>query len=441
MKVCILCYRGNPFSGGQGIYLYYLTRELARLGHEVDVIVGPPYPEPLDGWARVYPVENLNLWGVYRREWIPAQPFDLFHGWNLVDFALTRLRFFPEPLTFSFRALSQLPRLMRRRGYDLVHDVQSLGYGMLAMKLFGVPLLTTVHHPLTIDRGEAFARNRNLNELFHTTVFYPVGMQGFVIRRFDRVITASQAGVEAIEQGFRVPRNRISVVPNGLDTDFFHNPGLWSREPTRLLFVGNSDDFKKGAEFLVEALARLPESVRLRIVDEGYPIRIRVAEVAERLGIGHRIEVTGRLNSEQLREEYSRCTMLVQPSLYEGFGLPAAEALACETPVVATAVGAVPEVVTPDVGILVPPRNPGALATAIQGLLDDPGRQERFGQAGRQRMVEHFSWQRCGERTAAVYRDVLTGRSGDAPLSFDTRPFPLAPESWGPGLEQPARWA
>jgi len=408
MRVCLLCYRGNPYSGGQGVYLYHLSRQLARLGHEVDVVVGPPYPAPLEGWARVHRVDNPRLWGVYRREWLTARPLELFRPWHLADFAATRLRFFPEPLTFSFRALGLLPRLLARRSFDLLHDVQSLGYGTWLMKAFGLPVLTTVHHPLTIDRREAFARNRTFNERYHSAVFYPVRMQGFVIRRLDRVITASAAGSAAIQADFRVPARRISVVPNGLDSEGFR-PGRWPREPARLLFVGNSDDLKKGAEVLVAALARLPERVRLRIVDEPYPARARVAEAAERLGVGHRIEVTGRLSPERLREEYCRCTLLVQPSLYEGFGLPAAEALACGTPVVATAVGAVPEVVTPETGVLVPPRDPAALADAIAALLDDPARRERMGAAGRRLVEREFTWERCGERTAAVYADLLGG--------------------------------
>jgi len=404
-----LCYRGNPYSGGQGVYLYHLSRQLARLGHEVDVVVGPPYPAPLQGWARVHRVDNLRLWGVYRREWLPARPLELFRPWHLADFAATRLRFFSEPLTFSFRALALLPRLLARRSFDVLHDVQSLGYGMWLMKAFGLPMLTTVHHPLSIDRREAFARNRTFNELYHSAVFYPVRMQGFVIRRMHRVITASQAGRAAIEADFRVPAARISVVPNGLDTEWFRNPGRWPREPARLLFVGNSDDLNKGAEVLVAALALLPERVRLRIVDEPYPLRARVAEAAGRLGVGHRIEVTGRLDPERLREEYCRCTLLVQPSLYEGFGLPAAEALACGTPVVATAVGAVPEAVTAATGVLVPPRDAGALARAIETLLDDPARRARMGAAGQRRMEQEFNWERCGERTAAVYAELLRG--------------------------------
>jgi len=238
-----------------------------------------------------------------------------------------------------------------------------------------------------------------------------VAMQGRVIRRVDQVITASSAGKAEIVQDFRVRPERISVVYNGLDTERFHNPGRWAREPATLLFVGNSDDFKKGAVYLVRALAALPESVRLRIVDEPYPVKQRVWPEAERLGVSHRVTFTGRLDDERLREEYCRATLLVQPSVYEGFGLPAAEALACRTPVVATAAGAVGEVVTPDCGLLVPPREPAALAAAIQTLLDDPARRERMGQAGRERMVREFSWPVCAANTVAVYRKVLAQRS------------------------------
>jgi glycosyltransferase involved in cell wall biosynthesis len=412
MKVCLLCYRGNPFVGGQGVYVHHLSRELARLGHEVHVIVGPPYPQPLEAWARVHRVPNLNLWGVYGRDCVPVRnPLALFRPWHLFDYAATRLRFFPEPLSFSFRALAVLARLARSIRFDVLHDVQSLGYGMLGMRAFGMPMLTTVHHPLSIDRREALARNRTLWERYHTAAFYPVAMQGVVIRRMHRVITASQAGKQAIAREFRVPEARISIVPNGLDTEGFSNPGRWPREPATLLFVGNSDDYRKGALTLLQALALLPAAVRLRIVDVGFPRHTRAPREAERLGLERRVVFTGRLSQERLREEYCRCTVLVQPSLFEGFGLPAAEALACQTPVVATRVGAVTEVVDEQTGRLVPPGDAPQLAQAIQALLDDPRLRERMGQAGVERMRAQFAWPMAAARTAQVYRQVL-GSSG-----------------------------
>ncbi|MEE8436080.1 MAG: glycosyltransferase family 4 protein [bacterium] len=418
MRICLLSYRGNPYSGGQGIYLYHLTRHLAGLGHQVEVIVGAPYPRDLTPWARVHRIANLNLWGRYRREWLPPErPLQLFHPLNLFEFGLTRLRFFPEPFTFSLRALALLTGLLRRRHFDVLHDVQSLGFGNLAMMAFGVPMVTTVHHPLTIDQREAFARDRTFEELYHTAVFFPVAMQGLVIRRLHRVLTTSQAGREAIARDFRVPPERISVVPGGLDTEFFRPPADQAQpvhprdsrqEPLPvLLFVGNTDDWKKGGHFLLHALARLPAGVTLRIVDDAPPAKRLLADQARQLGLEARVRFLGKLNDTALREEYRRCTLLVQPSLYEGFGLPAAEAMSCGTPVVATAVGAVPEVVTPETGVLVPPGDPEAMAAGILSLLDDPERRKAMGRAGRMWMTRRFEWRVAAEKTVEVYRQVI----------------------------------
>jgi glycosyltransferase involved in cell wall biosynthesis len=412
MRICLLAYRGNPYSGGQGVYLYHLSRQLAHLGHQVEVIVGPPYPRPLGGWARVHYVPNFNLWGAYRRQWLPRQrPLALLQPWHLFDFAATRLRFFSEPLSFSLRALLLLSRLLRQRRFDLLHDVQTLGYGTWMMRAFGLPLLTTVHHPLTIDQRAAFAGDRGFWEQYHTAVFYPVRMQGFVIRRVDRVITGSEAGRIAIQNDFEVPLERISVVPNGLDTACFHNPGCWQRDPATLLFVGNTDDVKKGAIYLLQALQRLPSRLKLRIVDAPYPIKKLIPEAVERLGLSDRVTFTGKLSDAHLREEYCRCTLLVQPSLYEGFGLPAAEALACGTPVVATDVGAVAEVISPATGLLVPPRDPERLTEAIATLLDDAPRRLAMGAAGRERMVTRFSWPVAARNTVRVYEQMLNRTS------------------------------
>jgi glycosyltransferase involved in cell wall biosynthesis len=412
MRVCLIAYRGNPYSGGQGIYLFNLSRELAKLGHQVEVIVGPPYPRDLDGWATVHRLPNLNLWGRYLGDWLPRrEPLALLRPWHLFDFAATRLRFFPEPLSFSFRAFGALRRLLASRRFDLLHDVQTLGYGVLAMQGFGIPVVTTVHHPLTVDRREAFARDRTFAARYHTAVFFPVRMQGVVIRRVARVITASEAGKERIAEDFGVAPERISIVPNGLDTTVFRNPGRRRRRDT-LLFVGNTDDVKKGAIHLLEAMRELPARVKLRIVDEPYPVKTLVPREVERLGLGKRVTFVGKLSEEELVEEYCRCTLLVQPSLYEGFGLPAAEAAACETPVVATEAGAVSEVVTPETGLLVPPANPGRLAEAIGALLADPERRKRMGQAGRRRMVRHFAWPITARNTVQVYREVLAQWNG-----------------------------
>jgi MMP alpha-(1->4)-mannosyltransferase len=407
MNICLLSYRGNPYCGGQGVYLYFLSRELARMGHSPTILVGPPDPWPMP-WARTLPVESLNLWGV-RKNFLPqASPWRIFRPLNFFEFAATRFGFFPEMLIFSVRALRALEKIFPREGFQVFHDVQSLGYGLLLVKRFRRPLVTTVHHPLTIDFQHSLERDRNFKEKYYTVVFYPLGMQGRVIRRCDRVLTSSRETARQIEEAFRVSRDRIRNVANGLDTEFFRPINGTPRGSQRVLFVGNTDDPKKGARYLLQALTLLPEKVNLTIVDEGGPAKTYAPDLVQKLGIFRRVTFTGKLSPENLRREYHSAQVTVVPSLYEGFGLPAAESMACGTPVVATSAGALPEVVGEDgAGILVPPRDAKALAMAIRQVLEDRGQRERMAKAGRERVENLFSWRKVAERTVEVYRELL----------------------------------
>jgi glycosyltransferase involved in cell wall biosynthesis len=407
MNLCLLSYRGNPYCGGQGVYLYFLSREMARMGHTLTILVGPPDPWPMP-WARTIPVESLNLWGV-RRNFLPrAVPWRIFRPLNFFEFAATRFGFFPEMFIFSLRAARILRGLLPGRDFHLFHDVQSLGYGLLLVKQFRRPLVTTVHHPLTVDFRHSLERDRNFTEKYYTLVFYPLGMQGRVIRRCDRVLTSSRETAREIERDFRVRPERIRNVANGLDTDFFRPGNGIPRKPHGLLFVGNTDDPKKGVRYLLEAMTHLPQNIRLTLVDDGAPLKTFAPDLVRRLGLSGRVTFTGKLSPEDLLREYRSARVTVVPSLYEGFGLPAAESLACGTPVVATTAGALPEVVgEEETGILVPPRDSRALAAGISQLLDDRGQGERMGRAGRDRMVALFSWRSVAERTVEVYKELM----------------------------------
>jgi len=408
MNICLLSYRGNPYCGGQGVYLYFLSRELARMGHPVTVLYGPPNPWPMP-WARMIPVESLNLWGVRRNFLPPAGPWRIFRPLNFFEFVATRFGFFPEMFIFSLRAMRILQRLFPGNDFNIFHDVQSLGYGLLLVKQFGRPLITTVHHPLTIDFRHSLERDRNFTEKYYTLVFYPLRMQGRVIRRCDRVLTSSRETAREIERDFGVPAERIRNVANGLDTDFFQPGNGTPRKPHRLLFVGNTDDPKKGIRYLLEAMTYLPEKIHLTIVDDGAPLKTFAPDLARRLGLGGRVTFSGKLSAEDLRREYQSAQVTVVPSLYEGFGLPAAESLACATPVVATTAGALPEVMGEEgTGILVSPRDARALAGGIQRALDDPGQREEMGRAGRKRMMNLFSWKSVAERTSGVYKELIS---------------------------------
>ncbi len=406
MKVLIVGYRGNPYCGGQGIYIYNLSKELAKLGAEVDVIVGPPYPDPLEEWADVYKIENLNIWSIKTKD-IPYEKLKrIFSPWNFADYVLTRLHMFPEMETFSFRTFFALKKILKTKRYDIIHDIQSLGWATVPMKGYGIPIVTTVHHPLTKDREADLMGNHGLWDRATTILFYPLVMQSFVIRRLDRVITSFREGIDELQKAFRVKRERVSVVYNGMDVDLFQNTGE-KREENALLFVGNTEDSKKGLVYLFEAMTLLPEEVTLTIVDDGPPKKMSAADMIKKYKLEQRVKFTGKLSYEALVSMYSRKTILVMSSLFEGFGLPAVEAMSCKTPVVVTTSGSLKEVVSEDCGVLVPPKDPIALKDGIIKLLGDKKLRERMGENGRKRAVENFSWPVAAKNTFEVYKDVI----------------------------------
>lgn len=417
-RLCFVAYRGNMNCGGQGVYLWFLCRELAALGFEIDVFVGPPYPDEMPFAARVHRIENQEHWAKwFTRDYagmIPKrQPLAALAPMNFYELAASRLGFLPEPFAFSMRVLKTLAsRLREGERWDLIHDVQCLGYGLLGLRALGIPVVTTVHHPLTVDRRASFIRDTNLTEAVGTMQFYPIGMQSFVARRIDRVLTSSECSAGQIEGDFGVPRARIANVWNGLDTDLFSPDFAVERDPNKLLCVGRASDPNKGIRTLIEAMARTDPRLRLTLIDNDHPEN-EVFKWARAAGVIDRIEVTGRVPQDELIHHYRSASLVAVPSRYEGFGLPAVEAMACGTPVVACEAGALREVMQQTGGGLsVPIDDSEALGRGIDELMGDAERRQRLGDTGRRKVCDVFSWPRIARRTAEVYAEVLAERRG-----------------------------
>ncbi|MFP8876213.1 MAG: glycosyltransferase, partial [Myxococcota bacterium] len=182
-----------------------------------------------------------------------------------------------------------------------------------------------------------------------------------------------------------------------------------------LLFVGRTEDRKKGLPTLLEAMALLPPGIRLKIVDGRIPDDGLVIRTINRLGIQDRVTLQREmLTRTELVRAYSTARAAVVPSFFEGFGFPASEAMSCGLPVIANAAGALPEVVGSDghAGLLVPPRNPRAMADAIEQLLSDPTRCERMGRAARKRIQQVFQWRDAAAGLIDVFEDVLRAAHG-----------------------------
>jgi len=416
MRICLLTYRGNPYSGGQGIYIYYLSREFQRMGHEVEVIAGAPLPEVSEGVV----LHQLRSWSIYHpgstfRKNLPEvrNPIDLY------ELCASRLGVFAEPLAFSFRAYAKLKDLCQQRRFDIIHDNQGLGYGLLLMKRLKIPVIATIHHPLPIDSQADLEQANGFRQRWRIRRFYSfIRMQAFVARHLDRVITVSQSSAKDTNLFFKVPADRLRVVYNGIDADVYSMNEEVSPARDGLIMVANTDDRKKGVLYLLQALQSLREDgIKLTIVDDAErhssyiedvgPLPSYGFKLVRKLNLDGIVHFTGRLTRDELVKRYSAAKIAVVPSLYEGFGLPAAEAMACGVPVIATSGGALPEVVG-NAGILVPPKNADALAAAIKQLFNDEQAQRRMSEAGRKRVRQKFSWEQAARETLEVYQEVLT---------------------------------
>jgi glycosyltransferase involved in cell wall biosynthesis len=406
MRIALLSYRSKPHCGGQGIYIRHLSRELVALGHSVEVFSGQPYPE-LDEGVVLTQVPSLDLYRDPDPFRVPA-PREFRDRIDVEEFATMCVAGFPEPKTFSLRVASLLKE--RASEFDIAHDNQTLGYGMLDIERNGLPLIVTIHHPISFDRRIDIASTRNLWRKFTLMRWYGfVRMQAKVARQARRILTPSHVSMVDIERDFGVEPSRMQPILLGVDDCFV--PPTTARVPGRILAMASADAPVKGISTLLEAFAKLQvdRELELLLVTKPQPGG-RTEQLIESLGIQASVRFVSGVSDAELVQIMGSAEVACVPSLYEGFSLPTAELMACQTPLVVSRAGAIPEVVGPD-GLcadLVTPGDVEELVAALGKLLDDPQRRERMGEAGRRRVLELFSWKVVALKVAAAYAEVIT---------------------------------
>ena len=403
LRVCLISYRSNPFCGGQGVYLKHLCRALKDLGHHVEVVSGPPDPQ-LDDDIIVHKLPCLDLYDPANFCRLPT-PREFTDPVNVIEWLGVCTMGFPEPYTFGLRARRFLRD--RYRQFDVVHDNQCLSYGIGALQKF-LPTLPTIHHPITRDRDiDVKAARMPWSKMKQYRWYSFIPMQKSVSRSFSHIITVSECSRDDIAEDFNIPKNRFRVVPNGIDIGRFYPIPQITREKNRVIVTNSADTPLKGLAHLFRAVAEVSKTREIKLTVIGAPKKgSNLRKIIRQLGIGHLVRFTGRISDLDFVCEYARSTMAVVPSMYEGFGLPAGEAMACGVPVISTTAGALPEVVG-DAGVLVPPGDSSALAAAIMDLLDHPEKAQALGQAGYDRVHQHFTWRNAAEKSVSVYRETI----------------------------------
>lgn len=404
MRIALLSYRSKTHCGGQGVYVRHLSRGLVELGHQVEVFSGQPYPEGLDPRVTLTKVPSLDL---YRE----PDPFRVPHPGEIRDHidVLELLTMwsagFPEPRTFCMRAARVLAE--RRDDFDVVHDNQSLGAALLGVAK-DIPLVATVHHPITRDRVLEVAAAPWWRKPLVRRWYGFAEMQKRVARRIPELLTVSTTSAADIAEDFGVSDDQLHVVPLGVDTELFRPAE--HRVPGRIIAIASADVPLKGVSNLLHAVARLRarHNLDVQLVSKLEPNGPTEKLIAE-LGISDIVHASSGLPDEELAGLLASAEIACIPSLYEGFSLPAVEAMASGTPIVASRAGALPEVLGAegDCARLVPPGDIDRLTAVLGELLDSPAQRRALGAAGRRRALDVFSWESVAAQTVSVYEKAI----------------------------------
>ena len=406
LKICLLGYRSNPYSGGQGIYIKFLSKALVDAGHSVDVISGEPYPE-LDDSVRLIKLPGLNLFEADNHV-TALRPRHLLSYTDFFEWFSMLTGGFPEPYTFGRRLVQYFKQ--HRPDYDIVHDNQSLCFGTLQLQKMSVPIITTIHHPITSDLRIALqsAETWKLRLLIKRWYSF-LKMQKRVVKQLDNLVTVSHASRRDIATDFAIAETKLNIIHNGIDTSVFRPIPAIEPDEFNVMATASADVPLKGLDYLIRAISilanEIPElklTVLGKLKEDG-----KTAKLIRQLGLENRIHFYSGLSSQEVAELYAKASCAVVPSIYEGFGLPAGEAMACGVPVITTNGGALPEVVG-DAGITVQTRDHIALADAIRTLLGDSNLRHTLAAKGRSRILELFSWEVAASDMLQLYREVVS---------------------------------
>jgi len=406
MKIGLLSYRSNPFSGGQGIYVKHLSLALTKLGHQVDVISGPPYPD-LHEDINLIEIPSLNLFEL--EDNLRLRSFRPSFLFNLADFREwlgVLLGSFPEPYAFGKRVNIYLDKTST--DYDLIHDNQSLCYELINIQK-EIPLVTTIHHPITRDRRLALEAAATWKERLSINRWHSfLRMQKKVAPQLNRIVCPSNQSKADVIEELKVNEENIDVVLNGIDLDSFTRDERVEQKPYRIITTASADVPLKGLKFLIEAMTEIIEEIpeaHLMVLGRAKE-KGDIAKLISRLNLEEKISFRSGLSQSEVVSLYSSSHICVIPSLYEGFGFGAGEAMACGLPLISTQSGGLKEVIGQE-AVIIEAASSEAIIKAVKDLFSNKEKQLALSRAGRKRMEKEFNWMKAAEAYEKIYSKTI----------------------------------
>ena len=390
LNIAILSYRSAKFGGGQGVYVKDISLALTLIGHNVDVISGPPYPDLHEG-INLIKLPGLNLFETFSfKDRIKKLFYKKQKKINdYYEFFSVLFGGFPEMKTFGDRAND----FLSNNNYDLVLDNQSLSYGMLEIqKRF--PFIEIIHHPITFDYKYELASSKKIKYKFSRYRWYSfLKMQKKIAPKINRIVSPSQSSKDGIIKEFKCNEENITVINNGLDTDEFRPISKYIRNPYRLITTASADVPLKGLDYSLKALKDLksdfPEMHLIvigSIKENGHTQRL-----INELDIKDSVFFKSNITKAKITELYSTSSIAIVSSLYEGFGYPVIEAMSCEVPLIATNISSIPELVD-DYATLVDPKSYKMISDSVKEIMIDYKKYKEIAINGRQHVIDRFNW-------------------------------------------------
>ena len=413
LNIAILSYRSAQFGGGQGVYVKDISYRLSQMGHKVDVISGPPYPN-LDKDIDLIKLPGLDLFETFSLKDRLHKFFNKkdksLNDWY--EFFSVLLGGFPELKTFGFRANNFLKNNDK---YDLIIDNQSLSYGMLEIqKRF--PLIEIIHHPITFDfKFELDASNKIMYRISRYRWYSFLKMQKNVAPKMKCIISPSKSSKKGIIDEFNCNEETIHVINNGLDTNEFSPVKGIDRIPYRLITTASADVPLKGLDFSLKALYLLKKEfpkIHLIVIgtikENGHTSRL-----IEKLKLKENVTFKSNLTKEDIAKEYSKSSISIVSSLYEGFGYPVIEAMSCAIPLIATNVASIPELVGSYV-TLIKPKDEEILSKSIKKIFLDYKNFEEIALKGREHITKTFNWTKITkEYESIIFKTIEEFKNAD----------------------------
>ena len=406
MKIAILSYRSNPFSGGQGIYVRHLSNSFVELGHEVYVISGPPYPD-VRNEVTLIKIPSLDLFSVDSRIKAFKLSF-LISLTNLIEWLGIMTGGFPEPYTFGRR----LKKFLKSSNikFDVILDNQSLCYALEDIQN-EYPLVTTIHHPITKDHKLELEGSRNWKERLSTNRWHGfLRMQKKVAPNLKHIITISNSSKEDIQAEFKIEEDSIDMIWNGIDIDTFKVRDDKKIIENRIVTTASADIPLKGLKYLIASLPSIIKEfplTHLKVIGTS-PQDSSMRALISDLDLNDKVSFNSELTESEVVDIYSSADIAVIPSLYEGFGFGAGEAMACGVPLISTTSGGLKDVIG-DAAIKIESESSDSISKAVIDLFSDDQKKVHYSKIGRERIEKEFSWNLAARKYLKVFKKAIDG--------------------------------